>query len=129
MILHHIPKTDESRLQRWINKWKHEERSSYPASWHVQSAPMTYPTQTERHECVDWRWGYRHVESDKSPLALVYLGIYENILNIDHSEHGCTTVAMFKYMELHTANNWIVWRVSYNFLKLFQGSPPTTYVQ
>lgn len=45
------------------------------------------------------------MESNKSLLALAYLGIDENILNVDHSEHGCTTVAMFKYIELHTSNN------------------------
>lgn len=45
------------------------------------------------------------MESDKSLLALAYLGIDENILNIEHSEHGYSTVAMFKYIELHTSNN------------------------
>lgn len=48
----------------------------------------------------------RVMESDEMLMTLAYLGIDENILKVDHSEHGCMTVYILKGIELYTSNKY-----------------------
>lgn len=107
-------------------------RSWVPIAHCVQfSLPPWSAHHRQRQECkwMDDEAACRVMESDEMLMTLVYLGIDENILKVDHSEHGCTTVYILKGIELYTSNKyWIIGCVNYKLLKLFQADLPQTYI-